>query len=174
MYIDDEGIFNVKPSELRLRRNQSALFELSFHPNVRNNLFGREIVASVFTSHPRDIVFPFVATIKAIGLISVWIMKEIEHSNAIHLLDIGVSVNFIESALITTICRSFVSDYVEWMDSAIWNTSNCNNATVRATVSGLCDVRDQEVRSFTHDVPIRSTTGVSFLFETNAWGDSSV
>ncbi|XP_076230157.1 cilia- and flagella-associated protein 65 isoform X2 [Nomia melanderi] len=64
---DDEGIFNVKPSELRVTRNQSALFELSFHPNVRNNLFGQEIVASVFTSHPGDIVFPFVATIKVIG-----------------------------------------------------------------------------------------------------------
>ncbi|XP_076293763.1 cilia- and flagella-associated protein 65 [Lasioglossum baleicum] len=64
---DRDNVFNVTPNELLVKGQQSVLFDLSFHPNANNNLFGREIVASVFRTHWEDIVFPFVMAIRVIG-----------------------------------------------------------------------------------------------------------
>ncbi|XP_076653707.1 cilia- and flagella-associated protein 65 [Halictus rubicundus] len=64
---DHDNVFNVVPNEMLVKGNQSALFDLSFHPNASNNLFGREIVASIFREHWEDIVFPFVMAIRVIG-----------------------------------------------------------------------------------------------------------
>ncbi|XP_015438938.1 PREDICTED: uncharacterized protein LOC107193913, partial [Dufourea novaeangliae] len=64
---DIDGVFDVTPRELQLRGGQSSLFELSFNPNAGNNLFGREIVASVFENGSMDIVFPFFTSIEVIG-----------------------------------------------------------------------------------------------------------
>ncbi|XP_078034066.1 cilia- and flagella-associated protein 65 [Augochlora pura] len=64
---DDSNVFNVKPRQQYVRGNHSALFELSFNPNASNNLFEREIVASIFTKHTENIVFPSVIMITVIG-----------------------------------------------------------------------------------------------------------
>lgn len=52
-----------------LRKNQSALFELTFNPNIKNNLFGREIICSVFLEQEKLFTFPFVLSMTVIGLI---------------------------------------------------------------------------------------------------------
>ncbi|CAK9816862.1 Cilia- and flagella-associated protein 65 [Anthophora quadrimaculata] len=64
---DTDGIFNVSPQEMEIRLNQSALFELTFNPDVKNNLFGREIIGSVFLEQKNLSTFPFVTSVTVIG-----------------------------------------------------------------------------------------------------------
>ncbi|XP_076637184.1 cilia- and flagella-associated protein 65 [Colletes latitarsis] len=64
---DPDEIFNVTPYEVQVRAGHSALCELSFNPSTENNLFGREIVGSVFSERKEGLIFPFVTTVTAIG-----------------------------------------------------------------------------------------------------------
>ncbi|XP_076752428.1 cilia- and flagella-associated protein 65 [Xylocopa sonorina] len=64
---DTNGIFNITPSEMLVRANHSALFELTFNPNTKNNLFRKEIIGSVFLEHKQLSFFPFATTVTVIG-----------------------------------------------------------------------------------------------------------
>ncbi|KOC69446.1 Coiled-coil domain-containing protein 108 [Habropoda laboriosa] len=64
---DTDGIFNVSPLEMQIRLDQSTLFELTFNPNVKNNLFGKEIIGSVYLEHEKLSTFPFVTSVTVIG-----------------------------------------------------------------------------------------------------------
>ncbi|XP_046143458.1 LOW QUALITY PROTEIN: cilia- and flagella-associated protein 65-like [Osmia bicornis bicornis] len=64
---DIDGIFTVTPYRMHVRANQSALFELTFNPNARNNLFGRELIASAFFEQQQDVYFPIIISVRVIG-----------------------------------------------------------------------------------------------------------
>ncbi|XP_076233913.1 cilia- and flagella-associated protein 65 [Calliopsis andreniformis] len=64
---DVEGIFNITPCEMQVQAKQSVLFELLFNPSVKNNLFGREIIGSIFFKHKKQSFFPFTTSIRMIG-----------------------------------------------------------------------------------------------------------
>nr|XP_012139804.1 PREDICTED: coiled-coil domain-containing protein 108-like isoform X1 [Megachile rotundata] len=64
---DTEGIFKVTPSEMHVRANQSTLFEVTFNPNEKNNLFGRELISAAYFQQQQQLTFPIVMSITAIG-----------------------------------------------------------------------------------------------------------
>lgn len=49
--------------------HQSALFELTFNPNTKSNLYGRKIICSVLLEHKKHSTFPFVTSVTVIGII---------------------------------------------------------------------------------------------------------
>ncbi|KOX81229.1 hypothetical protein WN51_00137 [Melipona quadrifasciata] len=64
---DTDKIFNVTPSELLVHAYQSALFELTFNPDIKCNLYGRKIICSVFLENKKLSTFPFVTSATMIG-----------------------------------------------------------------------------------------------------------
>ncbi|XP_071870317.1 cilia- and flagella-associated protein 65 [Bombus fervidus] len=64
---DTDEIFNIIPSEMLVCAHQSALFELTFNPNTKNNLYGKKIICSVLLEHKKHSTFPFVTSVTVIG-----------------------------------------------------------------------------------------------------------
>ncbi|XP_076545308.1 cilia- and flagella-associated protein 65 isoform X5 [Osmia lignaria lignaria] len=64
---DIDGIFTITPYKMHVRANQSALFEVTFNPNARNNLYGRELIASAFFEQQQDVYFPIIISVRVIG-----------------------------------------------------------------------------------------------------------
>ncbi|KAK9300342.1 hypothetical protein QLX08_006890 [Tetragonisca angustula] len=64
---DADKIFNITPSELLVHAQQSALFELTFNPDIKCNLYGRKMICSVFSENKKLSTFPFVTFATMIG-----------------------------------------------------------------------------------------------------------
>lgn len=65
---DNERIFNVTPCKIQVLAKQSVLFEFFFNPNAKNNLFGREIIGLAFIEDKKQLIFPFVTSVRMIGI----------------------------------------------------------------------------------------------------------
>jgi len=70
---DVEGIFNITPITARIPANQTALFEVTFNPDSKNNLFAKEFIGYVFTkqeeyySYEEILAFPMITSVRLIG-----------------------------------------------------------------------------------------------------------
>lgn len=69
--IDIEKIFDVTPAIVKVPAYQTVLFEITFNPNKRSNLFAREFIGYVFIEqknlYEETVVFPAITSVRLIG-----------------------------------------------------------------------------------------------------------